>query len=93
MFLVTLAVAGVAIIVAFASWLLVGQTDAEREPQVFVVGALLLVGGAAAYLSLSALFAGCSPACCGTPRAIWPARALPKSSTISNTRSSYCCCS
>ncbi len=58
MFLVTLAMAGIAIVVAFASWLLVGQTDAEREPQVFVVGALLLVGGAAAYLSLSALFAG-----------------------------------
>ncbi len=58
MFLITLAMAGIAIVVAFASWLLVGQTDAEREPQVFVVGALLLVGGAAAYLSLSALFAG-----------------------------------
>lgn len=58
LFLITLAIAGIAIIVAFAGWLLVGQTDSEREQQVFVVGALLLVGGAAAYLSLSALFAG-----------------------------------
>ena len=49
---------GIAVIVAFAGWLLVGQTDSEREQQVFVVGSLLLVGGAAAYLSLSALFAG-----------------------------------
>ncbi len=58
LFLITLAMAAIALIVAFASWLLVGQTDSEREQQVFVVGALLLVGGAAAYLSLSALFAG-----------------------------------
>ncbi len=58
LFLITLAMAGIALIVAFAGWLLVGQTDSEREQQVFVVGALLLVGGAAAYLSLSALFAG-----------------------------------
>ena len=58
LFLITLAIAGIAIIVAFAGWLLVGQTDSEREQQVFVVGALLLVGGAAAYLSLSALFVG-----------------------------------
>ena len=58
LFLIMLAMAGIALIVAFAGWLLVGQTDSEREQQVFVVGALLLVGGAAAYLSLSALFAG-----------------------------------
>jgi len=58
LFLMVLAMAGIALIVAFASWLLVGQTESEREQQVFVVGALLLIGGAAAYLSLSALFAG-----------------------------------
>jgi len=58
LFLIVLAMAGIALIVAFASWLLVGQTESEREQQVFVVGALLLIGGAAAYLSLSALFAG-----------------------------------
>jgi hypothetical protein len=58
LFLIVLATAGIALVVAFASWLLIGQTDSEREQQVFVVGALLLIGGAAAYLSLSALFAG-----------------------------------
>ena len=58
MFLIVLAMGGIAVIVAFAGWLLIGQTDSEREQQVFVVGSLLLVGGAAAYLSLSALFAG-----------------------------------
>ena len=58
MFLIVLAMGGIAVIVAFAGWLLVGQTDSEREQQVFVVGSLLLVGGAAAYMSLSALFAG-----------------------------------
>jgi hypothetical protein len=56
--LITLAMAGIALIVAFAGWLLIGQTESEREQQVFVIGALLVIGGAAAYLSLSALFAG-----------------------------------
>jgi hypothetical protein len=56
--LMTLAIAGVAVVVAFAGWLLVGQTDSEREQQVFVVGSLLLLGGSAAYTSLSAVFAG-----------------------------------
>jgi hypothetical protein len=54
----TVALVGVAIAVAFAGWLLVGQTDSEREQQVFVVGSLLLVGGSAAYSSQSAVFAG-----------------------------------
>lgn len=52
------AFAGVAIAVAFAGWLLVGQADSEREQQVFVIGSVLLVGGSAAYSSLSAVFAG-----------------------------------
>lgn len=52
------AIAGVAIVVAFAGWLLVGQADSEREQQVFVIGSLLLLGGGAAYVSLSAVFAG-----------------------------------
>jgi hypothetical protein len=56
--LMTLGIAGVAIGVAFAGWLLVGQADSEREQQVFVIGSLLLLGGAAAYTSLSAVFAG-----------------------------------
>jgi hypothetical protein len=58
MLLMMLAIAGVAVVVAFAGWLLVGQADSEREQQVFVVGSLLLLGGSAAYTSLSAVFAG-----------------------------------
>jgi hypothetical protein len=54
----TLAIGGIAAIVALAGWLLVRQTESEREQQVFAAGSLLLVGGAAAYLSLSAIFAG-----------------------------------
>jgi hypothetical protein len=56
--LMWLAMAGIALTVAFAASLLVDQTESEREQQVFVIGALLLVGGAADYLSLSAVFAG-----------------------------------
>jgi hypothetical protein len=52
------AIAGVSIVIAFAGWLLVGQADSEREQQVFVIGSLLLLGGGAAYASLSAVFAG-----------------------------------
>lgn len=44
--------------VAIAGWLLVAQTSSEGEQHVFVVGALLLMGGASTYLSLSAVFAG-----------------------------------
>ena len=56
--LMALGIAGVAMVIAFAGWLLVGQADSDREQQVFVIGSLLLLGGAAAYASLSALFAG-----------------------------------
>lgn len=56
--LMALGIAGVAIVVAFAGWLLVGQADSEREQQVFVIGSLLLLGGSAAYALLSAVFAG-----------------------------------
>jgi hypothetical protein len=56
--LITLGIASVAMIVGFAGWLLVGQADSEREQQVFVIGSLLLLGGGAAYASLSAVFAG-----------------------------------
>lgn len=56
--LIGLGITGVAIVVAFAGWLLVGQADSEREQQVFVIGSLLLLGGGAAYASLSAVFAG-----------------------------------
>ena len=47
-----------AVAVAFATGLLMTQTSSESEQRVFVIGALLLLGGAAAHLSLSALFMG-----------------------------------
>ena len=48
----------VAIAIAFAGWLLISQTSSESEQRVFAIGALLLLGGAAAHLEVSALFAG-----------------------------------
>ena len=48
----------IALAVAFATWLLMTQTSSESEQRVFAIGALLLLGGAAAHLSLSALFMG-----------------------------------
>lgn len=56
--LIALGIAAVAIVVAFAGWLLLGQADSDREQQVFLIGSLLLLGGGAAYASLSAVFAG-----------------------------------
>lgn len=56
--LTALGIAGVAIVFAIAGWLLVGQADSDREQQVFVIGSLLLLGGAAAYTSLSAVLSG-----------------------------------
>lgn len=47
-----------AVAIAFAARLLITQTSSENEQRVFVIGALLLLGGAAAQLSLSALFVG-----------------------------------
>jgi hypothetical protein len=55
---VSLGLAAVAIVLAYAGWLLVGQADSDREQQVFVIGSLLLLGGGAAYASLSAVFVG-----------------------------------
>ena len=52
------AVAFVSAILAFAGWMLVGQTSSAGEQHVFVVGTLLLVGGAATYLSMSGVFGG-----------------------------------
>jgi hypothetical protein len=48
----------IALAVATASWLLVAQASSESEKRVFALGALLLLGGTAAHLSLPALFAG-----------------------------------
>ena len=44
--------------IAVAAWLLVAQTSSDSEQRVFAIGALLLLGGTAAHLSLSALFVG-----------------------------------
>jgi hypothetical protein len=48
----------IAVSIAFASSLLMAETSSEEEQRVFVIGALLLIGGAAAYLQLSPLFTG-----------------------------------
>ena len=49
---------GVALVIALAAWLLVTQAFSDGEHHVFSLGGLLLLGGAAEYLSLSALLAG-----------------------------------
>jgi hypothetical protein len=49
---------GVTIAVAVAAWLLLTPASSETEERVFAVSALLLVGGVAGALSLSALFGG-----------------------------------
>ena len=54
----TAALAAISATISIAAWLLVRQTSSEGEQHVFVVGALLLMGGAATYLALSATFAG-----------------------------------
>jgi len=48
----------IALVIAAAGWLLIAQAPAESEQHVFVAGSLLLLGGAAAYLSMSALWIG-----------------------------------
>jgi len=48
----------IALMIALAGWLLVVQTSSDSEQRVFAIGALLLLGGTAAHLSLSALFVG-----------------------------------
>jgi putative Mn2+ efflux pump MntP len=50
--------AAIALMLALACWLLVRQAASDSEQRVFVLGTLLLLGGAVEYLSLSALFAG-----------------------------------
>jgi hypothetical protein len=47
-----------ALVVAVAAWLLVSQASADDEKRVFTIGSLLLLGGAAEALSLSALLTG-----------------------------------
>jgi hypothetical protein len=48
----------VALVIAGAGWLLLDDTSSDTEQRVFGVAALLLVGGVADYLSLSALLSG-----------------------------------
>lgn len=48
----------VTVMLAAAAWLLLTQASSETEERVFTVSALLLVGGVADALSLSALFGG-----------------------------------
>lgn len=48
----------IALTIALAGWLLVSRTSSDTEHRVFAIGTLLLLGGAAAHLSLSALFVG-----------------------------------
>jgi hypothetical protein len=47
-----------AVLVGLATWLLLARTSSETEERVFLASALLLLGGLADYLSLSALFGG-----------------------------------
>ena len=49
---------GVTLALAVAAWLLLTQASSETEERVFVLSALLLVGGVADALALSALFGG-----------------------------------
>jgi hypothetical protein len=48
----------IALVIAAAAWLLLSKATSETEQRVFGVAALLLIGGAADYLSLSALVSG-----------------------------------
>jgi hypothetical protein len=49
---------GVAVVIAGAGWLLLTKSQSDAEQRIFVLALLLLLGGAADYLSLSALFTG-----------------------------------
>ena len=49
---------GVSLMLAAAAWLLLARASSETEERVFAVSALLLVGGVADALSLSALVGG-----------------------------------
>jgi hypothetical protein len=48
----------VALLLAMAGWLLIGQASSDTEQRVLAIATLLLVGGAADYSSLSALLSG-----------------------------------
>jgi hypothetical protein len=48
----------IALILGVAAWLLITETSSDSERRVFALGTVLLLGGAAAHLSTSSLFAG-----------------------------------
>ena len=54
----TVQAGAVALVIAVAAWLLVAKASTDAEQGVFTVGSLLLLGGVAESLSLSALLAG-----------------------------------
>jgi hypothetical protein len=54
----TLQSIGLAVAVAYGSWLLISQSTSESEQRVFTIGAVLLLAGAAEFLSISALWMG-----------------------------------
>jgi hypothetical protein len=56
--------AGVALSIALAGWLLLRGSPAESDRRVFTVAMLLLIGGAADYLSTSALLGGLIAGAC-----------------------------
>lgn len=56
--LLALQACGVALAIVAAAWLLIGRATSETEQRVFTAALLLLLGGAADYLSLSALLSG-----------------------------------
>ena len=55
---ITAQVVGIALTIATAAWLLLTRSGSDTEQRVFGVATLLLLGGFADYLSLSALMAG-----------------------------------
>jgi hypothetical protein len=55
---ITLQCIGLAMAVAYGGWLLVAQSSSESEQRVFTIGAVLLLGGIAEFLSISALWMG-----------------------------------
>jgi hypothetical protein len=58
------AAAIVAILIAIAGWLLAGQSPDKDEQRVFAAGTVLLLGGTAEYIAVSALFAGLMAGVC-----------------------------
>ena len=72
---------GAVLLLAVAAWLLVGSATTETERRLFTIAAVMVVGGAADYLSLSALLGGIRRrrrvARAGRTRARRPARGRP----------------